>query len=219
MNLPAVLEAIAAHRPALVFVSYPNNPTGVGFSRAQVQAVIDAAPGIVVVDEAYGAFSGDSFLPQAGQIENLVLMRTVSKIGFAGIRVGYAAGCAAIINELAKIVPPYNMNQLSLATAKFALEHADAIAATTAKLKAERERMLAQLQQIAAIQAFESEANFITVRVPDADQFFDTLKQNKILIKKLHGAHPLLAHCVRITVGAPEQNDAVLALMRALYEK
>ena len=88
-----------------------------------------------------------------------------------------------------------------------------------AKLKAERERMLAQLQQIAAIQAFESEANFITVRVPDADQFFDTLKQNKILIKKLHGAHPLLAQCVRITVGAPEQNDAVLALMRALYEK
>ena len=218
MNLPAVLEAIAAHRPALVFVSYPNNPTGVGFSRAQVQAIINAAPGVVVVDEAYGAFSGDSFLPQAGQIENLVLMRTVSKIGFAGIRVGYAAGCAEIINELAKIVPPYNMNQLSLATAKFALEHADAIAATTAKLKAERERMLAQLQQIAAIQAFESEANFITVRVPDADQLFDTLKQNKILIKKLHGAHPLLAQCVRITVGAPEQNDAVLALMRALYE-
>ena len=79
--------------------------------------------------------------------------------------------------------------------------------------------MLAQLQQIEAIKAFESEANFITVRVPDADQFFDTLKQNKILIKKLHGAHPLLAQCVRITVGAPEQNDAVLALMRALYEK
>ncbi|MDO5639315.1 MAG: histidinol-phosphate transaminase [Neisseria sp.] len=217
MNLPAVLAAIEAHKPALVFVSYPNNPTGVCFKREEVAAVIEAAGGIVVVDEAYGAFSRDSFLNEAGSIENLVVMRTVSKIGFAGIRIGYAAGNAAVMDELAKIVPPYNMNQLSLATAKFALEHADKIAATTAKLKAERERMFAALAQTGRLKAFASEANFITVRVPDALELFETLKQNKILVKKMHGVHPLLEQCVRITVGAPEQNDAVLAVIRDLY--
>lgn len=217
MNLPAVLEAIETHNPALVFVAYPNNPTGVCFAREEVEAVIGAAKGIVVVDEAYGAFSHDSFLPQAGSRDNLVVMRTVSKIGFAGIRIGYASGSAVVMDELAKIVPPYNMNQLSLATAKFAMEHAEVIEETTAKLKAERERMQAELAKIGRLKAFASEANFITVRVPDAVELFETLKQNKILIKKMHGVHPLLDQCVRITVGAPEQNDAVLAVIRDLY--
>ena len=217
MNLPAVLAAIEAHDPALVFVSYPNNPTGVCFKREEVEAVIAAANGIVVVDEAYGAFSHDSFLPQAGSAANLVVMRTVSKIGFAGIRIGYASGCAEVMDELAKIVPPYNMNQLSLATAKFAMAHAEVIEQTTAKLKAERERMFGELAKIGRLKAYPSEANFITVRVPDALELFETLKQNKILIKKLHGVHPLLDQCVRITIGAPEQNDAVLAVIRHLY--
>ncbi|OSI07728.1 histidinol-phosphate aminotransferase [Neisseria animaloris] len=217
LNMPVLLEAIEWHNPALVFIAYPNNPTGVCFKREEVEAVIDAAKGIVVVDEAYGAFSRDSFLPQAGSIENLVVMRTVSKIGFAGLRIGYASGCAVVIDELAKIVPPYNMNQLSLATAKFALQHAERIEKTTAKLKDERERMFAELSAIGRLKAFPSDANFITVRVPDAQELFDTLKENKILIKNLHGVHPLLDQCVRITVGSPEENDAVLKVIRALY--
>ncbi|KPN74925.1 histidinol-phosphate transaminase [Neisseria sp. 74A18] len=217
LDLAAVLQAIERHNPALVFVAYPNNPTGVCFKREEVEQIIAAAKGIVVVDEAYGAFSGDSFLPQAGSIENLVVMRTISKIGFAGLRIGYASGCAAVIDELAKIVPPYNMNQLSLATAKFALHHAEQIRNTTAKLKEERERVFAALSEIGRLKAFSSDANFITVRVPDADMLYETLKRQKILIKKLHGVHPLLEQCVRITVGAPHQNDAVLAVIRELY--
>jgi histidinol-phosphate aminotransferase len=217
LNLPAVLAAIEQHQPALVFVSYPNNPTGVGFAREQVQAVIDAAPGIVVVDEAYGAFSGDSFLPQAGQIENLVLMRTVSKIGFAGIRVGYAAGCAEIINELAKILPPYNMNQLSLATANFALRHYDWVLEHVEILKQERSRMQQALSQFSGVTAFASEANFITARVPDAEALFAALKEQGILIKKLHGGHPLLNQCLRFTIGTPEQNSRVLEVVADFY--
>ncbi|MFV2029102.1 histidinol-phosphate transaminase [Neisseria sp. S1] len=217
LNLPAVLQAVEKHRPALVFLAYPNNPTGVSFSREEVMAVVRAAPGIVVVDEAYGPFSRDSFLNEAGHIENLVVVRTVSKIGFAGIRIGYASGSPVIMNELAKIVPPYNMNQLSLLTAKFAMEHADLIEANTAKLKSELGRMFSELSGISRLKAFPSDANFITIRVPDAQLLFDTLKQNKILIKKLHGMHPLLDQCVRITVGTPEQNDAVLAVIRQLY--
>ncbi|MFC3874517.1 histidinol-phosphate transaminase [Neisseria musculi] len=217
LNLPAVLAAVEKHNPALIFIAYPNNPTGTGFEREDVQAVICAAKGLVVVDEAYGAFSGDSFLPQAGSIENLVVMRTISKIGFAGLRVGYACGCAGVMRELAKIVPPYNMNQLCLATAKFALRHADKIAQTTTVLKVERERLFQALSAIGRLKVFPSEANFITVRVPCADTAHETLKRNKILVKKLHGSHPLLAQCLRLTVGAPQQNNAVLNVIRDLY--
>ena len=217
LDLPAVLSAIEKHQPALIFIAYPNNPTGVCFRREEVEAIIRAAQGIVVVDEAYGAFSCDSFLPQAGSVENLVVMRTISKIGFAGLRIGYAAGSPAVMGELAKILPPYNMNQLSLATAKFALQHHDAIQTTIDILKAERERVFNELSAIGRLKAFPSEANFITVRVPDADALFNTLKENRILIKKLHGTHPLLAQCVRITIGSPEQNDAVLDIIRKLY--
>ena len=217
LDLPAVLSAIDKHQPALIFIAYPNNPTGVCFRREEVEAIIHAARGIVVVDEAYGAFSRDSFLPQAGSIENLVVMRTISKIGFAGLRIGYAAGSPAVMGELAKILPPYNMNQLSLATAKFALQHHDTIQTTIDILKTERERVFNELSAIGRLKAFPSEANFITVRVPDADALFNTLKENRILIKKLHGTHPLLAQCVRITIGSPEQNDAVLDIIRKLY--
>ena len=217
LDLPAVLSAIEKHQPALIFIAYPNNPTGVCFRREEVEAIIRAAQGIVVVDEAYGAFSRDSFLPQAGSVENLVVMRTISKIGFAGLRIGYATGSPAVMGELAKILPPYNMNQLSLATAKFALQHHDAIQTTIDILKTERERVFNELSAMGRLKAFPSEANFITVRVPDADALFNTLKENRILIKKLHGTHPLLAQCVRITIGSPEQNDAVLDIIRKLY--
>lgn len=217
LDLPAVLSAIDKHQPALIFIAYPNNPTGVCFRREEVEAIIRAARGIVVVDEAYGAFSRDSFLPQAGSVENLVVMRTISKIGFAGLRIGYAAGSPAVMDELAKILPPYNMNQLSLATAKFALQHHDVIQTTIDILKTERERVFNELSAIGRLKAFPSEANFITVRVPDADALFNTLKENRILIKKLHCTHPLLAQCVRITIGSPEQNDAVLDIIRKLY--
>lgn len=217
LNLPAFLEAVKTRRPALTFIAYPNNPTGVCFVRGEVEAVISSSDGIVVVDEAYGAFNGDSFLPQAGRIPNLIVLRTLSKIGFAGLRIGYAAGCPEVIGELQKILPPYNMNQLSLNTAKFALRHYGIISANIGSLKNERERMMAELGGIPQIKAFPSQANFITIRVPDADLLFDTLKQNRILVKKLHGAHPLLEHCLRITVGSPAQNDAVLDVIRRLY--
>jgi len=141
----------------------------------------------------------------------------VSDPGWILLKNAGAEGRPAVLGELAKILPPYNMNQLSLATAKFALQHHDAIQTTIDILKAERERVFSELSAIGRLKAFPSEANFITVRVPDADALFNTLKENRILIKKLHGTHPLLAQCVRITIGSPEQNDAVLDIIRKLY--
>ncbi|UOP04719.1 histidinol-phosphate transaminase [Conchiformibius kuhniae] len=213
LDLPAVLNALAEHNPALIFLAYPNNPTGVPFARADVEAVIAAASGAVVVDEAYGAFSRDSFLPQAGQPENLIVLRTLSKIGFAGLRLGYAAGAPAVMNELAKILPPYNMNCLSLTAAEFALNNMDFINKNIELLKQERTRLSNALRGIAGATVFASEANFITVRLPDAEAAYQKLLDNKILVKKLHGSHALLNNCLRLTIGTPEQNDAVLSVL------
>ena len=213
LNLEATLKAIEQHKPALIFLSYPNNPTGVPFSREAVEAIIQAATGLVVIDEAYGAFSNDSFIAQAGQLENLVVMRTLSKIGFAGLRVGYAVGSPVVMNELAKIVPPYNMNQLSLAAAAFALRHAEAFMQNIETLKNERARVANALAALEDVRVFPSEANFVTARLPDAQQAFNTLHNNKILVKNLHGTHPLLQNCLRLTIGTPEENDQVLRVL------
>ena len=215
LNLEATLKAIEQHKPALIFIAYPNNPTGVPFSREAVEAIIQAATGIVVIDEAYGAFSHDSFAAQAGQPENLVVMRTLSKIGFAGLRVGYAVGSPAVMGELAKIMPPYNMNQLSLAAA-FALRHADVFAQNIETLKNERARVANALAELEDVTVFPSEANFVTARLPDAPLAFNTLKDNKILVKNLHGAHPLLQNCLRLTIGTPEENDQVLRVLESV---
>ena len=213
LNLEATLKVIEQHKPALIFLSYPNNPTGVPFSREAVEAIIQAATGLVVIDEAYGAFSNDSFIAQAGQPENLVVMRTLSKIGFAGLRVGYAVGSPVVMNELAKIVPPYNMNQLSLAAAAFALRHAEAFMQNIETLKNERARVANALAALEDVRVFPSEANFVTARLPDAQQAFNTLHNNKILVKNLHGTHPLLQNCLRLTIGTPEENDQVLRVL------
>lgn len=217
LDLPATLAAIAEHQPAVVFVSYPNNPTGPRFARAEVEAICEAAPGLVVVDEAYQAFASDSFMNLAGLRDNLIVMRTLSKLGLAGIRLGYAAGPAAWIHELDKVRPPYNINVLTQAAARFSLRHIEVFNRQAAELCEERGRLAAGLARHAAIEAFPSEANFITIRVSDAPALYQHFKASGILIKQLHGSHPLLAQCLRLTVGAPQENDAMLAALDAYF--
>lgn len=217
LDVAAMLAAIEAHQPALIFIAYPNNPTGRRFAREEVEAIIAAATGVVVIDEAYGAFSSDSFVNEAGKNEQLIVLRTMSKVGSAGLRIGYAAGHPKLMNELAKIVPPYNMNRLSLAAAEFALNYRQFMLENIAKLKAERERMRTAFHAYDCIKDFPSEANFLTLRVPDANALYQALYEAKILIKNLHGVHPLLDECVRITIGLPEENQAVLTVVESLY--
>jgi histidinol-phosphate aminotransferase len=217
LNLPALLEAIALHQPAVVFLSYPNNPTGPQFAREQVLAVLDAAPGLVVVDEAYQAFASDSLMDLAGSRANLLVMRTLSKLGLAGLRLGYAAGSAEWIDELDKVRPPYNINVLTQAAARFALRHLDVFMQQAQTLRDERQRLLLDLRQYPAMTVFDSQANFVTVRVPDAAELFAFFKKNGILIKNLHGSHPLLDQCLRLTVGSPDENTAVLAALAGYF--
>ncbi|HSV19943.1 MAG TPA: histidinol-phosphate transaminase [Casimicrobiaceae bacterium] len=215
LDVEALLDTIAREQPALVWLAYPNNPTGNRFERAGVEQVLGAAPGLVVVDEAYYAFAGDSFLPRALAHPNLVVVRTVSKIGMAGLRLGYAAGHPAWIGELEKVRPPYNVGTLVQAVAPVVLDAAEVLAGQAAAIVRERTRVAAALRGVHGFTVFPTETNFVLVRVPDAGASFAALRAAGILVKNLHGWHPLLAQCLRITIGTPAENDAVLRVLAA----
>lgn len=214
-----LLAAVAAHRPAVVFISWPNNPTGNLFDRATVEAVLDATPGLVVLDEAYLPFAQDTWLPQLARRPNLLVLRTLSKLGLAGIRLGYLCGDPAWIAELNKVRPPYNVNVLTLAVADFMLDRRALLEEQAALLRAERERLLGRLRSTERVTAFDSAANFILFRLDGgseaADRLFAALKARRILIKNRAHLHPLLAGCLRLTVGTPAENDAFLAALTA----
>jgi len=216
LDLPALREAIERYRPAVVFIAQPNNPTGNRFDEAALVEVIEAAPGLVVIDEAYAPFTDASLLPRLGEWPNLLVMRTVSKMGLAGLRLGYLAGPAEWLNELDKVRLPYNINVLTQRAAELALRHKPVLDAQTGAIRAERGRLHAVLAAIDGVTPFPSEANFILLRVPHgrARVVFEGLRARGILIKSLDGAHPLLADCLRVTVGTPEENAAFLAALR-----
>lgn len=212
----AMLEAVEREEPALTFLAYPNNPTGNAFDRGAVERIIAASPGLVVVDEAYHAFAGGlSFLDALARFDNLVLMRTVSKLGLAGLRLGYMVGKPAWIGEFDKVRLPYNVNVLTQVAARHALEHVEVLEAQAATLVSERGKLFQALAALPGVQAFESQANFILFRVARAIKVFAGLKARGVLIKCLDGGHPLLNDCLRVTVGAPEENEAFLTALAA----
>ena len=213
LDIDAMLAAIARERPALVFLAYPNNPTGNLFPEADVERILAAAPGLVVVDEAYYAFAETSFLPRVAEFANLLVLRTVSKIGMAGLRLGYAVADPAWTTEFNKVRQPYNLNALTQAVAPVLLAEGELLAAQAAALKAERSRLATALAALQGVDVFATQTNFLLIRVPDAPRWFDALRAARILVKSLHGAHASLAHCLRITVGTPAENDALLAAL------
>lgn len=215
----AVLAAIAEHRPALVFLAYPNNPTGNAFERGAVQRIIRAAPGLVVVDEAYHAFAGGlSFLDEVSRHDNLLVMRTVSKLGLAGLRLGYLVGSPAWIAEFDKLRLPYNVGVLTQRAASFVLQRVEVLVAQAARIVADRARLAEELCAMSGVTVYDSLANFLLLRVADAPAVFAGLKRRGVLVKNLHGTHPLLANCLRVTVGTLEENRAFLDALGAELE-
>ena len=210
LDIDAMLAAIAQHRPALVWLAYPNNPTGTLFDVRDIERIVAATAGLVAVDEAYYAFADATFLPRVLEFPNLLVVRTLSKVGMAGVRLGYAAGHPAWIAELDKVRPPYNVNTLTQAVVPVLLRHAELLDEQAAAIRRERIRMAAALGALPRVTVFPSHANFLLVRVPDAGHWFGTLKEAGILVKNVDGWHPLLANCLRITIGTPAENNAVL---------
>ncbi|HEV3427759.1 MAG TPA: histidinol-phosphate transaminase [Paraburkholderia sp.] len=217
LDADATIAAIGEHKPAVVWLAYPNNPTGTLYADAEIERVSAAAAavnGLVVIDEAYQPFAQKSWMARAGEFDNVVVMRTMSKLGLAGIRLGYLAGRPAWLNEFDKVRPPYNINVLTQAAAGFLLDHLDVLDAQAAQLREGRTQLAAEVAKLPGAEVFESAGNFLLVRVPDAPAVFDTLLTARVLVKNVSKMHPLLANCVRLTVGTPDENAQLLAALK-----
>ncbi len=215
LDLPAMLAAIAEHNPAIIFLAYPNNPTGNLFDAEAIRQIITAANGLVIIDEAYAPFADVSFMDELAQYENLLVMRTVSKLGLAGLRLGYLVGSTAIIEQLHKVRLPYNINTLTQISTDFALTHHALFDGQTQKICTERATVYEQLGNMKGITTYPSAANFILFRTPEkcATDIFTTIKQQGVLIKNMSPQGGLLANCLRVTIGKPDENQAFLAAL------
>lgn len=216
LDLPAMLAAIQEHQPSIIFLAYPNNPTGNLFSETSIVEVIKAAKGLVVIDEAYAPFANASFMSALVKFDNLLVMRTVSKLGLAGLRLGYIIGIPAIVEQLNKIRLPYNINSLTQISADFALANKSLFDEQSEKICAEREIVYQQLNELDGISAYPSAANFILFRTPQnkATEIFLSIKKQGVLIKNLSANGGLLSDCLRVTIGKPEENQLFLSALR-----
>ena len=217
LDMPAMRAAIALHKPAVLFLAYPNNPTGNLYDAADMAELIDALgnTGIAVVDEAYEPFARTSFMAHLPEFENLVVMRTLSKLGLAGIRLGYMSAAPALLAQFDKVRPPYNINVLTQAAAEFALEHLAVLNAQAEQLNAARTLLAGELAALPGVEVFESAANFLLFRVNNSDDTCEKLLAKKVLVKNMGKMHPLLTNCIRVTVSTPQENSAFLAALSA----
>ncbi|KAB2869710.1 MAG: histidinol-phosphate transaminase [Burkholderiaceae bacterium] len=218
LDAAAMLAAIERERPALTYIAYPNNPTANLWDDAVIDAIVAAVGaqhGLVVFDEAYQPFSSRSWLPRMPAHDHVLVMRTLSKFGLAGVRLGYLCGKAALIDEVDKVRAPYNVSVLNAEATLFALEHADEYARQAAMIRDERQRLQATLRSLPGVRAFPSEANMILLRVSDAARTFEGMKARGVLVKNVSALHPLLAQCLRITVGTPQENALMIDALKA----
>ena len=218
LDMPAMLEAIKQHQPALIFLAYPNNPTANLFDEQSIIDIIKTAKGLVVIDEAYHPFACTSFMPRLGEFDNLVVMRTVSKMGLAGLRLGLLAGPEQWLGEFEKVRLPYNINILTQATANFVLDHEAVFEQQAEAIRQQREWMHQQLVLIDCLEVYPSRANFILFRLTkqDASEVFEQLKIQGVLIKNMSPAGGMMHQCLRVTVGTPDENSAFLSALKSV---
>ncbi len=216
-----MLAAIALHKPALVYLAYPNNPTANLWKDTAIENIIalqGAQGGLVVMDEAYQPFAARSWIDKirSGPEKNthVLLMRTMSKFGLAGVRIGYMMGQKALIAEIDKLRPPYNISVLNCECALFALDHAEVFKAQALELIEQRASLLTSLRGMTGVKCWNSDANMILVRVADASKTFDGMKAKGVLVKNVSKMHPLLANCLRLTVGTADENRQMLAALQ-----
>ncbi len=215
LDLEAMHKAIAEHKPAAVFLAYPNNPTGNLFDAQDVEELVSETEGLVIVDEAYHPFCERSFIDRVPDYDNLLVLRTFSKLGLAGLRLGVLVGWPAWLHELDKVRMPYNVNSLTQASVRFALEHAEVLEAQAAQIRADREALFTALSKMPGIHPWPSAANFILFRVDgrSATEVFRHLRERHVLIKNLDTAEGQLRGCLRVTVGTQHENEAFLGAL------
>ena len=216
IDLEPTLEMIRAEDPDILFLATPNNPTGNSFSEEKVLEILETSAGAVVVDEAYCDFSKKSYVPHIEKYENLLVLRTMSKTGFAGARLGMLFARPQIATEVNKARLPYNINSLSQQIMSFALEHSEIIERKIELILSERERLRGALGKIDDLHIYPTDANFFLVRVQDADFLFTELVKSDILVRRFEGKGRL-GDCLRITVGTREENDRLTEALVGIF--
>ncbi len=222
LDTEAFLAAMAKEQPSLVWIAFPNNPTGNAFPAVDIERIIRAAPGLVVIDEAYQPFAGATFMPRLAEFENMVVMRTVSKIGMAGLRLGYVCGRPEWIGSFDKTRSPFNINVLTEAVAIKLLQNKPVLDAQAAKVREERERVRAELARLAGLVVYPSAANFLLARISGAKgagtRVFEKMKAAGVLVKDFSGGHPQMENCLRLTIGTPAENRAMIDALRSALQ-
>ncbi len=213
----SMLDAIQSYKPTLTYLAYPNNPTANLWDDDVIVRLIEAVGyegGLVVIDEAYQPFSSKSFLSRLISYPHVLLLRTLSKFGLAGARIGYLIGQKILTDEIEKVRPPYNVSILNCECALFALEHQEVFEQQAMWICEQRTVIMSELQVIDGLKAYPSEANMILIRVPDAKKSFELMRNGNILVKNVSNMHPLLKNCLRLTVGTPDENRLMLQVLR-----
>jgi len=208
------LKICGREKAEIAFLACPNNPTGNLWPEKTIRRIADNFQGLLVIDEAYGPFAERSHIKFIRS--NVMILRTFSKLGWAGLRLGYLIGEAESIAHLNKVRLPYNINSLTQATAEFLFDHFAVFEKQACEIRAERGRMTAALMSFDEVEVYPSQTNFILLKVGNANQIFEQLLAAGILIKNMHAAGGLLSNCLRITIGSKEENDAVLAAFREI---
>ena len=212
----AMLAAIRRHNPGIIFLACPNNPSGNTFDPAAVEAIIEAAPGLVVIDEAYHVFSGNNMAGLLDKYDHLLIMRTLSKLGLAGLRLGLLFGAPRWIAQFEKIRLPYNISTLNQAAITFIAGHMNILEQQARTLTTQRDALFSEMNKLEQVHVWPSKANFLLFRTGAAESVYQALQQKGILIKLLDGAHPQLKNCLRVTIGTPEENTLFLQSLREI---
>ncbi len=216
----AFLEAVRTHQPSVIFLAYPNNPTGQLLDKSFIKQVAERSSGLVVLDESYTAYINDSCAELIEKYDNVVLIRTFSKVGLAGIRLGYLAGNAEIIEQINKVRMPHNVNILTQTTARFMLEQMAFINESARKILAEKSALYNKLSVFEKVTVYSTQTNFLLVRVPNADEVFTRLRDDyKILVKNLHGTHAIMDNILRITIGNERENQKLEQALSEILSK
>ncbi len=217
LDAGALFQAIEESDPACIFIAYPNNPTGNCFDPELMRQVISQSNGLVIVDEAYFAFCQKSFLEEINQHPNLLILRTMSKSGLAGLRLGMMMGNPLWIEQLDKLRLPYNVNSLTQTSAEFYLQHHDILKEQVGQIVASRAKVFEVMRKISQIEVFPSETNFLLFSVQcDAPKIFQGLKDKGVLIKNLHQPGTALENCFRVTIGTEDENDKFIEALKSV---
>lgn len=210
IDVDAAIDRIERDAPEIVFVCSPNNPTGTLTPMSDIRRIVEAASGLVVLDEAYAEFSGASFVAELGDHPNVLCVRTLSKaFRLAGLRVGYGVASPELLEAFARVHMPYSVSAVAQAVALAVLRHRSEVLEPVAAIVAERDRITRTLADFPGVEAFDSAANFVLFRVPEADRVFAALAEKGVVLRNFT-TKPGCQDCLRVTVGLPEENEAFL---------